>query len=132
MLATGPFSVTLPAHPVAPDTEAAQLGRKAIHKTFEGDLQGTSLGEMLSSIGTVAGSAGYVALERFEGRLAGRHGSFVLMHYGVMDRGQSTLHIQVLPDSTSGELLGLTGRMQISIQDGQHYYEFDYSLPDDC
>ncbi|WP_414158267.1 DUF3224 domain-containing protein [Pseudomonas sp. BNK-45] len=132
MLATGQFSVKLPAHPVAPGTEAAQLGRMAIHKTFEGDLQGTSLGEMLNSLGTVAGSAGYVALERVEGSLAGRNGSFVLMHYGVMDRGQATQHIQVLPDSAGGELLGLAGRMQIRIQDGQHHYEFDYSLPGDC
>ncbi|WP_218575850.1 DUF3224 domain-containing protein [Pseudomonas sp. LD120] len=129
MHATGQFNVRLPAHPVAPDTEAAQLGRKAIHKTFAGDLQGSSLGEMLNSLGTVPGSAGYVALEKFEGTLDGRRGSFVLMHYGVMDRGQSSLHIQVLPDSATGELQGLSGRMQIHIHDGQHDYAFDYSLP---
>ncbi|MGC5698911.1 DUF3224 domain-containing protein [Pseudomonas sp. NFXW11] len=118
----------LPSHPVAPGTEAAQLGRKAIHKQFAGELQGQSLGEMLSCMGTVPGSAGYVALERFEGTLGGRRGSFALMHYGTMDRGQSGLRIEVVPDSADGELQGLRGEMQIRIEAGQHHYQFDYRL----
>lgn len=128
MQAKGQFDVKLPSHPVAPGTEAAQLSRKAIHKTFQGDLVADSVGEMLASVSTIPGSAGYVALERVEGKLAGRLGSFVLMHFGVMDRSQRTLTIQVVPDSGTGELEGLRGTMEIDICDGQHYYLFDYQL----
>ncbi|ALI04786.1 DUF3224 domain-containing protein [Pseudomonas sp. FW306-02-F02-AA] len=128
MQAKGTFDVQLPVHPVAPGTEAAQLSRKAIHKTFQGDLVANSLGEMLASLSTVPGSAGYVAMERVEGNLAGRAGSFVLMHFGTMDRGQRTLTIQVVPDSGTGELEGLSGTMEIDIRDGQHFYLFNYQL----
>jgi len=128
MQAKGTFEVTLPSQPVAPGTEAAQLGRKAIHKTFQGDLQATSLGEMLAAGTATLGSAGYVAMERVEGTLAGRRGSFVLMHFGVMDKGQPSLTIRVVPDSGTGELVGLGGAMNIDIRDGQHFYQLDWQL----
>ncbi len=128
MQAKGTFDVQLPVLSVAPGTEAAQLSRKAIHKTFQGDLVANSLGEMLASLPTIPGSAGYVAMERVEGHLAGSPGSFVLMHFGTMDRGQRTLTIQVVPDSGTGELEGLSGTMEIDIRDEQHYYLFNYQL----
>lgn len=127
--AQGEFDVQLPHEPAAPGTEAAQLGRRAILKEFRGELQARSLGEMLAAGTSVPGSAGYVAMERVEGILSGRSGSFVLMHFGVMDRGQSSLTIRVVPDSGTGALTGLTGTMGIDIRDGRHFYRFDYELP---
>ena len=76
----------------------------------------------------VKGSAGYVAIERVTGRVHGREGSFALQHFGVMNRGASSLTLSVLPDSGIGELAGLSGTMSIDIRDGQHFYAFDYSL----
>jgi hypothetical protein len=128
MQAKGPFDLTLPGHPVAPGTEAARLDRKAIHKTFRGDLSAESVGEMLATLSAIPGSAGYVAMERVEGTLSEKHGSFVLMHFGVMNRNQRSLTIQVVPDSGTGELQGLSGTMEIDIRDGQHYYLFEYEL----
>ena len=49
-----------------------------IDKQFHGDLEATSKGEMLSAVGAVKGSAGYVAIEKVTGKLRGRSGSFVL------------------------------------------------------
>jgi hypothetical protein len=122
--ATGTFQVTL-----APQETAAPLGRMSIDKTFSGDLQGTSKGEMLAFRSAVDGSAGYVAMEQVNGTLAGRTGTFVLMHTGVMDRGAPGLTITVVPDSGTGGLEGITGRMNIIIEGGQHSYELDYTLP---
>jgi hypothetical protein len=127
--AQGEFDVKLPNQPPAEGTEAAQLGRRAILKEFRGDLQGRSLGEMLAAGTAVPGSAGYVAMERVEGILAGRSGSFVLMHFGVMDRGEPSLTVRVVPDSGTDALTGLTGTMSIDIRDGKHFYRFDYELP---
>jgi hypothetical protein len=127
--ANGEFDVKLPNQPPAEGTEAAQLGRRAILKEFRGDLQGSSLGEMLAAGTAVPGSAGYVAMERVQGMLGGRAGSFVLMHFGVMDRGQSSLTIRVVPDSGTDALAGLTGTMAIDIRDGHHFYRFEYELP---
>ena len=100
-----------------------------LDKQFQGELEGTSRGEMLAFMTEVQGSAGYVAMERVTGRLAGRRGSFVLQHTGTMDRGTASLAVHVVPDSGTEELAGLTGTMNIIIAEGNHSYELDYSLP---
>jgi len=129
MQANGPFEVKLAPQPAAPGIESANLGRMTIDKQFQGDLEATSLGEMLSAMGQVQGSAGYVAIERVTGSLHGKQGSFVLQHYGIMDRGAPQMTITVVPDSGTDALAGLSGSMQIQIEDGKHSYTFDYSLP---
>jgi hypothetical protein len=129
MQASGPFEVNLVPQPAAPGIEQANLGRQTINKQFHGELEATSLGEMLSAMGGVQGSAGYVAIERVTGTLHGRRGSFVLQHTGTMNRGAPQLSITVVPDSGTDELAGLAGSMQIEIEQGRHAYIFDYSLP---
>ena len=126
---TGNFDVKLTPQPAAPAIEAAQLGRQTLNKQFHGDLNANSLGEMLAAGTAVKGSAGYVAMERVTGTLLGKNGSFVLMHTGVMDRGTPQLTVQVVPDSGTDELLGITGQMGIQITGGQHVYTFDFTLP---
>lgn len=128
-LATGAFSVNLT--PVSTDktlTTPAQFARMTIEKSFEGELNAKSLGEMLSCRLESLTSAGYVAIEQVTGILAGKSGSFVLQHYGVMSSEGQHLTLEVLPDSGTGELEGLTGEMTINIVDGQHSYEFNYQL----
>ena len=83
---------------------------------------------MLSALTATQGSAGYVALERVDGTLHGRRGSFVLQHTGTMTRGTPALSVSVVPDSGSGELTGLSGDFNIIVADGKHSYEFNYSL----
>lgn len=126
---TGPFDITLTAQPPVPAIEAAKLGRQTFDKTFHGDLHAHSQGEMLAAVTAVKGSAGYVAMERVTGTLLGKPGSFVLMHTGTMSQGASLLTIQVVPDSGTDQLTGLTGRMDIQIVDGHHFYTFGFSLP---
>lgn len=126
---TGNFDVKLTPQTATPAIEAAKLGRQQLDKTFHGDLSAHSLGEMLAAMTEVKGSAGYVAIERVTGTLLGKKGSFALMHTGVMDRGTPQLVVQVVPDSGTGELTGLTGKMGIQITGGQHVYTFDFTLP---
>ena len=45
-----------------------------------------------------------------------------------MTRGVPQLTITVVPDSGTGELLGLAGRMTIDIADGKHSYDFEYTI----
>ena len=104
------------------------LGRVAFSKRFHGALDATSIVQMLSAGTAVKGSAGYVAIELVTGRLDGRAGSFVLQHSGSMARGQTSLVVLVVPDSATGELAGLSGRMAIDIVEGKHSYRFDYEL----
>lgn len=128
MQAHGDFEVQLVAQGQEPFFEHPTLGRRSIDKQYSGGLNAHALGQMLSAGGGVPGSAGYVAIERVSGELDGRAGSFVLMHRGIMDRGQPQLEVMVVPDSGTDELLGLSGSMQISIDSGRHSYVFDYEF----
>ena len=122
----GTFDVKLAPQPPA---EGQTWGRQAISKTFHGALEGSSRGEMLAAGTAVKGSAGYVALEQVSATLEGRHGTFFLQHFGLMDKGAPTLTVSVIPDSATGELSGLQGTMTIDISGGQHRYTFTYQLP---
>lgn len=102
----------------------------SIDKTFAGDLQGSSVGQMLAFRTPVQGSAGYVAMERVTATLAGRQGGFTLQHTGLMTRGTPELRVVVVPDSGSDGLLDLDGTLEITISEGRHAYRLLYSLPD--
>ncbi|MFO0551715.1 MAG: DUF3224 domain-containing protein [Polyangiaceae bacterium] len=127
MIGKGTFDVTL-----APETQEELDGiiqaRIALDKRFRGALEGKSKATMLSARTAISGSAGYVALERIEGVLEGRAGSFVVLHMGLMNRGAASLTLEIVPDSATGELAGLRGTMRIDIVDGKHHYEIDYTL----
>jgi hypothetical protein len=124
----GSFDVKL--HPLdAYNTDdGAGIARMSIDKRFHGALDATSKGEMVSAAGSFKGSAGYVAIERVTGTLDGRSGSFTLQHNATMTRGAPSLNIIVVPDSGTGELAGLSGKMNIVITNGAHFYEFEYVL----
>jgi hypothetical protein len=127
--ASGTFEVKLKPLPADEKVEGLTVGRMAVDKQFKGDLEGTSKGEMMTAETSVEGSAGYVAIERVDGTLRGRKGTFVLLHQGTMKQGGDfKLTITVVPDSGTGQLVGLTGTMAIVITAGKHSYEFDYTL----
>jgi hypothetical protein len=127
--ATGTFEVKL--SPQGPDAHGeAALGRMSIDKHFHGDLDGPSRGQMLTAGTDVKGSAVYVAVEKVTATLHGRRGTFILHHTGIMNRGSANLTVSVVPDSGTGELVGITGQMQIKIAGGKHLYEFDYTTAD--
>lgn len=127
--ATGPFDVKLSVLELSDMAQGTSLGRMSISKQFHGDLEAVSTGEMLSTSTSVTNSAGYVAIEQVTGTLQGHTGTFVLQHFATMERGDGKLSISVVPDSGTGQLMGLAGTMNIVMIDGKHAYEFDYTLP---
>ncbi len=129
--ARGPFDVKLAPQALSEAVADPTLGRMAIDKVYHGDLEGTGKGEMLTAGTSVKGSGAYVAVERVNGTLAGRKGSFALQHMGTMTRGAPHLSITVVPDSGTDQLVGLAGKMDIIIApDGKHSYDLEYTLPD--
>jgi hypothetical protein len=125
--AKGTFDVRLV--PLASDPEGTPVGRMSNDKRFHGDIDGTSRGQMLMIGSTLEGSAAYVSIEVVTATLAGRSGSFALQHNGIMRRGVGELAVTVVPDSGTGGLAGLDGRLAIDVQDGVHAYTFAYTLP---
>ena len=123
--AIGTFDVKLA--PIGSDE--SPIGSMSIDKTFHGDLQGTSVDQMLAFRSGVEGSAGYVAMERVTATLGGQDGSFTLQHSGIMNKGAQSLTVVVVPDSATDRLAGLTGTMNIVVTPGRHDYQFRYTLP---
>jgi hypothetical protein len=123
---SGEFSVGMAGRDAEGPSPA--IGRMLLDKHYQGELTAHGAGQMLATHGRVAGSAAYVALETVTGTLQGREGSFALVHRGLMERGKPSLEIAVVPDSGTGALAGLTGRMHIRVEGHQHFYDFEFTL----
>jgi hypothetical protein len=131
MHATGTFNVKISPAEASALGQQAGLGRMTIDKTFAGDLEGTSKGEMLTGGAESTGAMAYVALERVTASVSGRSGSFLLMHTASMLKStpaSGMMQVVVVPQSGTDELAGLGGKMTISIADGKHNYDFEYEL----
>ena len=125
--ARGKFTVSV--KPLAPPP-AEGLGRFSIDKEIHGDLEATTKGEMFSGGDPKQGTAGYVAIEVVTGTLAGKQGSFALQHSATMDRSGLKMTVIVVPGSGTGELKGIAGTFNIRVENGEHSYDFEYTLPE--
>lgn len=126
--ACGTFTVKIV--PQAPDESVGDptVGRLSLDKQFSGDLEANSKGQMLAVRTEIQGSAGYVAMECVIGTLHGQSGTFALQHSGTMTRGAPHLSVTVVPDSGTGELAGIAGTMTITLAEGKHSYDLDYTI----
>ena len=124
--AHGTFTVKV--QPLTP-APAEGLSRYSIDKEIHGPLEATSKGEMFSGGDPKQGTAGYVAIEVVTGTLNGKHGSFALQHFATMDQGGPKMQVIVVPGSGTGDLKGIAGVFTIKIENGQHSYTLDYTLP---
>ena len=124
--ATGTFEVKLT--PQDDKSEDKALGRMTIEKQWHGDLEGVSKGQMLTGGDLRTGSAGYVAMEKFSGTVQGRKGTFIFQHTATMTHGKGDLTITVVPDSGTDQLAGISGKLSIRIEDGKHFYDFEYAI----
>jgi hypothetical protein len=125
--AKGFFEVKLNPEPLSSVAADTGLSRMSLDKSFTGDLEAVSKGEMLAYRDSALGSGGYVAMEVVSGKLGGRAGTFILQHSSTMSHGAPTQSVTVVPDSGTGDLKGLTGSLVISMSDGKHAYTFEYT-----
>ncbi|WP_338766806.1 DUF3224 domain-containing protein [Massilia sp. METH4] len=126
---SGEFDVKLVPEILAEGSEGTGIERMTLDKHYHGALSATGRGEFLSFRSPVPTSAVYVAIEKVDGALEERAGSFILQHAGVMGGEFAGLRILIAPDSGTGELEGIHGTLNIRIENGKHYYDLDYTLP---
>jgi hypothetical protein len=89
------------------DTHPA-LAEIHIREVFTGDLEGESDVRALQ-VRRSDGSASMVSMQRFRGRLNGRHGTFALQGSELIENGRIQATWFVVPGSGTGELAGLRG-----------------------
>src|SRR5215475_12218275 len=114
--------------PYSESQDLPKLTRATVTKTFTGDIEGEGRVEYLMMYRS-DGSATFVGLERFVGRLGGKAGSFVLQRTGVFENGQAKETYSVVPGSSTGALVGLQGDGNSALGHGTEYpfllnYEF--------
>lgn len=115
--------------PWSEDPDQPRLTRASVARTFTGDIEGQGQVEYLMMY-RGDGSASFVGLERFVGRLAGKAGTFVLQRTGAFESGQAKESFSVIPGSGTGELRGLRGDGTSAVGHGTEHpfmlsYEFD-------
>jgi Protein of unknown function (DUF3224) len=125
--ATGTFTVEI--RPLSP-APVEGIGRLSINKTIHGELEAATVGEMFTGGDPKQGAAGYVAMEFVTGTLNGKQGSFALQHFATMDGRGPSMQVIAVPGSGTGELTGIEGTFTIRVEKGQHFYDFEYALPE--
>lgn len=129
MIAKGSFDITMRGGPPYDEVDGVTLSRVDGEKRFLGPLDATTKMQMLAVGTPIDGSASYAAVERVSGTLQGRRGTFVIVHAGMTHRGaRSLLSVTIVPGSGTGELQGISGRLDVQVVEGKHYYELEYSL----
>lgn len=89
-------------------TAGPELVEIHLNETFTGDIDGES---PVRALQVVRGdhSASLVSVQRFRGKLGGRHGTFVLQGHETVENGKIKATWFVVPGSGTGDLSGLRG-----------------------
>ena len=91
-----------------------KLTQASVKQAFSGDIEGEGAVEWLMSYRPDE-TAEFVGLQRIDGRIGERSGSFVLLQSaGVFDGKEARGELSVVPGSGTGELRGLRGEGEFS------------------
>jgi hypothetical protein len=110
---------------------ALPVGVATMEKRYEGEVRGRSATIFTSAFDPATASGTYVALESFEGSVAGRAGAFNVVHSATTSgTDRSDPFFLLVPSSGNGALAGITGTGGLSVDaDGTHRFWLDYELP---
>lgn len=107
---------------------APTLAQVTVKKTFSGGLKGESTARLLMCSGE-DGSAGYTVMERVGGELDGRKGSFVMIHGATHTPSETSRALGfIMPNSGTGELKGISGKVEFKSDTGGKTIILDYSF----
>lgn len=110
--------------PFSDEEDGPKLTRAHVKKSFHGDLSGT--GNLMYVMTYLdSGVALFTGFEKVVGSLGGRSGSFVLRHKGTYDGEKATAEYEVVSDSGTNQLAGLSGTGSFS---AGHAEEHDMTL----
>jgi hypothetical protein len=108
--------------------EPGKLTLATVEQKFAGDIAGNGTVRWLMAY-LADGTARFVGMQRIEGTVAGRRGSFVLETAGDFDGQMARWTVTVIAGSGTGELAGLAGTGSFGAEHGpEATYEIDYEL----
>lgn len=105
-----------------------KLTHASVTKTFAGDLEGEGTLQYLMFYGP-RDQTRVIGLERVQGKLGGKAGTFVLEHMGGDDGSEARGRVTVLAGSGTGELTALRGSGEaVATRTGDYTMTLDYEL----
>ena len=121
-----PFQVTTwEAENTDETTENPTLSRVTVKKSFDGEVKGESVGELLMCA-SQDGAAGYTIMDRFFVEIEGRKGSFVAIHGGMTDEMKASG--KIVPNSGTDDLTGISGTLEFKSDESGKQIILDYML----
>lgn len=103
---------------------STKLTRASCTQTYTGDIEGESVLEYLMAY-RAGGNATFVGIERVEGRVMGKTGSFVLRHEGAYENGVARMTMTVVEGAGTGELEHFRGEGEF---ESAHASEYSITL----
>ena len=103
-----------------------KMTRSSVAYTYSGDIEGEGTLDYLM-VYRPDGSGSFVGLERIIGRVAGRAGSFVIQHTGTFDKTDVDSTFFVVPDTATGDLIGLRGDGVIRLSGHAERYPMQFN-----
>ncbi|MBV8734388.1 MAG: DUF3224 domain-containing protein [Solirubrobacterales bacterium] len=117
--ATGKINVkTYDPTPYDQSAEGPTLSRIHVVEDFSGDIAGEGVATFLQTTRT-EDEASFVGVERVEGSVGGRSGTFVLQDQGSLKGSTVSGTWFVVPGSGTGDLIGLRGEGGFTAELGQ-------------
>ncbi len=110
--------------------QGAKLTRAEVAYTYEGELTGESTLQYLMFY-RADGTGLSIGLERIEGKLGDRSGSFLIQHNGTFaEKGVEGTFV-IVPDSGTGDLSGLHGQGKLVLQAQPWHILLNYDFAED-
>lgn len=112
-----------------------KMTKASVEYEFSGDIEGSASVEYLMFYRHFDANdqhnslASYVGLIRFDGRLAGKSGSFVMKDDGVFEGGAARSALTINEGSGSGSLAGIAGTAVYRADRTGCHFELEYILP---
>jgi len=132
MLSTSTFTTSdFDVTDYVPDVVTAlPTGHLRMRKAYAGEVEGRSVTQFTSAFDQSSGVGTYVALESFEGVVAGRRGAFNFVHAAsTSGADRSNEYGLIVPGSGTDELAGIEGTVRLRVDaDGTHHMDFDHNL----
>ncbi|UXN67805.1 DUF3224 domain-containing protein (plasmid) [Devosia neptuniae] len=134
MKARGTFTVSnfkpTQLAPVPAISTAMPVGVSTMEKTYSGGIVGRSATIFTAAFDQASGVGSYVAMESFEGTIAGRTGTFNFLHSAsTKGSDRSNEFIAIVEGSGTGGFSGISGAGQMTVDaDGTHHLEFDFQI----
>jgi len=112
----------------AVEAERGAISLARVEQTLSGGIEGTGLAQWLMCY-RADETADFVGLQRVEGELDGRRGSFVATSTGSFDGKVAAGEMRVVDGSGDGDLTGISGSGSFSAPLGNEAtVELDYEL----